>query len=77
MGERIRPRRPYSPWPGERWKPGRAHPSRGATERIGPTHFDVYHTNKAGKRDRHHSEDVKISGEPHKPSMRDIHPSKK
>jgi len=56
------------------WKPSKSH--KGKDSRIGK-HFDVYHTDKSGKRDQPHYKDVKISGESHEPSMRDIHPPKK
>lgn len=52
------------------------HPSKGETAKIGSTHFDVYSTDERGERNEPHYTDVKISGEPHEPSMRDIHPSK-
>jgi len=59
------------------WKTSQEHPSKGSTSRIGSTHTDTYHTNEAGKRDRPHGSDLKVSGSKHSPSMRDVHPPKK
>jgi hypothetical protein len=59
------------------WKASKSHKSKGKTSRIGSRHFDVYHTNKAGKRDQSHSKDFKISGDPHSSSMKDVHGPKK
>ena len=56
------------------WKASKEHESKGETTKIGPTHFDVYHTDDSGNRDQPHHTDLKISGSPHEPSMRDIHP---
>lgn len=56
------------------WKASKPHKSSKTME--GKEHFDVYQTDKTGKRDQPHREDVKISGEPHEPSMRDVHPPK-
>jgi len=56
------------------WKASKEHESKGGTKRIGRTHFDVYHTDDSGRRDQPHRSDIKISGSPHEPSMRDVHP---
>jgi len=56
------------------WKASKEHESKGKTEKIGPTHFDVYHTDDSGQRDQSHDTDIKISGTSHEPSMQDIHP---
>jgi len=59
------------------WKTSNEHESKGETAKIGPTHTDSYHTDESGKRDRPHSEDVKVSGPKFEPSMRDVHPPSK
>ena len=57
------------------WKSSDSHPSKGKSSQVGPTHFNVYHTNDSGKSDRSGSSSFHISGSPHAPSMRDVHPS--
>ena len=59
------------------WKTGDEHKSEGKTARIGKTHTDTYRTNAAGNRSAPHSHDLKVSGQKHSPSMRDIHSPKK
>lgn len=57
------------------WKTGKEHDTKGGLrDTLGPTHTDTYHTDDRGKRDRHHSEDLKVSGAKEKPSMRDVVP---
>ena len=56
------------------WKASQEHKSEGKTSRIGSTHFDVYRTNQAGSRNQSHRDDLKVSGSPRTPSMRDVHP---
>jgi len=53
------------------WVPSDPHSSRSTLE--GGRHFDVYHVDSDGKRDQGHDTDYKISGDPHSPSMTDIH----
>jgi hypothetical protein len=56
------------------WKTGHSHTSKSMG---GKSHTDTHHTDSEGKRDRPKSEDLKVSGDKQKPSMRDIHPPKK
>lgn len=58
------------------WLTGWMHKTSGDDEyrrKLGPTHTDTYHTDDSGKRDRPHSEDLKVSGSKHDPSMTDVH----
>lgn len=57
------------------WKSDNSHESKGKTSQVGPTHFNVYHTNDSGKSDQPRSQSFHISGSPHAPSMRDVHSS--
>lgn len=59
------------------WKTSKPHESKKETEKIGPKHVDVYHTNDAGKRDKPHHEDIKISYPEDGKIIRDIEPPKK
>ena len=58
------------------WFTGKEHETKGDDSyrrKLGSSHTDTYHTNDAGKRDRSHSEDLKVSGSKHEPSMTDVH----
>jgi hypothetical protein len=54
------------------WKKSNVHDG---DERLGK-HRDIYHVNKAGKRDRPHSEDLKIDDDPNRTLVQDIIPPK-
>lgn len=58
------------------WFTSREHETKGDDNyrrKLGSTHTDTYYTDDRGKRDRPHSEDLKVSGSKHEPSMTDIH----
>jgi hypothetical protein len=57
------------------WKKSNIHDSN-KDDRLGK-HRDIYHVNKAGKRDRPHKEDLKIDDDPDKPFLQDIIPPEK
>jgi len=55
------------------WRPSDPHPSKSMG---GQTHFDVEKYDKSGHKDKSAGK-LHISGEPHKPSMRDVYPPSK